>query len=99
MQHVGVRPLGAMRDQSLLRICIPATVGTPLQAPPKRLLSLVYLFKGCDFGALVLAIAVFVATQCQATASGRDAYDVANSWFNAKAEMQTDRSRQSRRRF
>ncbi|WP_334481113.1 DUF3551 domain-containing protein [Bradyrhizobium algeriense] len=38
-------------------------------------------------------------TQCQATASGRDAYCAANPYFSAKAEMQTDRSRQFRRRY
>jgi hypothetical protein len=36
---------GAMRDQSLLRICIPTTVGTPLQAPPQRLLSVIRLIE------------------------------------------------------
>src|ERR1044071_1276512 len=43
MQHVGVGPLGAMRDQSLLRICISRPIGTPLQAVPQRLLSVICL--------------------------------------------------------
>ena len=29
MQRVGVRPLGAMRDQSVFRACISISVGTP----------------------------------------------------------------------
>ena len=37
---VGVGPLGAMRDQSVLRACISISVGTPLQAALlQRLLS------------------------------------------------------------
>jgi hypothetical protein len=57
-----------------------------------------YCIKGCDFGAGGDCSFSSLA-QCQATASGRDAYCGANPYFNAKAEMQTDRSRQSRRRF
>ena len=56
-----------------------------------------YCIKGCDFGAGDCSFASLA--QCQATASGRDAYCAANPYFNARAEMQTDRSRQSRRRF
>jgi Protein of unknown function (DUF3551) len=37
--------------------------------------------------------------QCQASASGRDAYCAENPYFTAKAELQPDRSRQSRRRY
>ena len=38
VQHVGVGPFGAMRDQSVLRTRIPATIGAALQAlPPQRL--------------------------------------------------------------
>src|SRR5205823_8664951 len=62
MQHVGVGPLGAMRDQSLFRTCISRPVGTPLQAIPQRLLSVVYLFDLRITAAIsppVPAIAVF----------------------------------------
>ncbi|KRR24397.1 DUF3551 domain-containing protein [Bradyrhizobium retamae] len=55
--------------------------------------------KGCDFGAGTGDCSFSSLAQCQATASGRDASCAANPYFNAKAEMQTDRSRQSRRRF
>jgi Protein of unknown function (DUF3551) len=58
-----------------------------------------YCIKGCDFGAGVGDCSFWSLAQCQATASGRDASCAANPYFNAKADMQTDRSRQSRRRF
>jgi hypothetical protein len=47
-------------------------------------LSVVYLFDlsiRAAISALAPAIAVFVATQCQATASGRDAYGAATPYF------------------
>ena len=58
-----------------------------------------YCIKGCDFGAGAGDCSFSSLAQCQATASGRDASCAANPYFNAKADMQTDRSRQSRRRF
>jgi uncharacterized protein DUF3551 len=58
-----------------------------------------YCIKGCDFSAGAGDCSFSSLAQCQATASGRDAYCAANPYFNASAEMQTARSRQSRRRF
>ena len=58
-----------------------------------------YCIRGCDFGAGAGDCSFSSLAQCQATASGRGASCAANSYFNAKADMQTDRSRQSRRRF
>jgi hypothetical protein len=58
-----------------------------------------YCIKGCDFGAGAGDCSFVSLAQCQATASGRDASCAANPYFNAKAEMQTDRSRQHVRRF
>jgi len=58
-----------------------------------------YCIKGCDFGAGAGDCSFSTLAQCQATASGRDASCAANPYFNAKAEMQTDRSRQRGRRF
>ena len=58
-----------------------------------------YCIKGCDFGGGAGDCSFSTLAQCQATASGRDASCAANPYFNAKAEMQTDRSRQFRRRF
>ena len=58
-----------------------------------------YGMKGCDFGAGAGDCGFSSLAQCQATASGRDASCAANPYFNARADMQADRSRQSRRRF
>jgi hypothetical protein len=58
-----------------------------------------YCIKGCDFGAGAGDCSFSSLAQCQATASGRDAYCAANPYFNAKADMPTERSRQHGRRF
>ena len=58
-----------------------------------------YCIRGCDFGAGAGDCSFSSLAQCQASASGRDAYCGANPYFNARAEMQTDRSRQRGRRF
>ena len=58
-----------------------------------------YCIKGCDFGGCAGDCSFSSLAQCQATASGRDASCAANPYFNARADMQADRSRQSRRRF
>jgi Protein of unknown function (DUF3551) len=58
-----------------------------------------YCIKGCDFGGGAGDCSFSTLAQCQATASGRDASCAANPYFNAKAEMRTDRSRQHGRRF
>jgi hypothetical protein len=56
-----------------------------------------YCIKGCDFGAGAGDCSFSSLAQCQATASGRDAYCGANPYFNARTDMQTDRNRQQRR--
>jgi hypothetical protein len=58
-----------------------------------------FCIKGCDFGAGRGDCSFSSYQQCQASASGRDAYCAENPYFTAKAELQPDRSRQSRRRF
>jgi hypothetical protein len=68
-------------------------------AMPAAAGGLPYCIKGCDFGGGAGDCSFSSLAQCQATASGRDAYCAANPYFNARAEMQPDRSRQSRRRF
>lgn len=74
-------------------------------ATPAAAGGLAYCIKGCDFGAGAGAgdCSFSSLAQCQATASGRDASCAANPYFNARAnvpsDMQTDRGRQSRRRF
>ncbi len=60
---------------------------------------LAYCIKGCDFGGGAGDCSFSSLQQCQATASGRDATCAANPYFNAKAELQPDRSHLSRRRF
>ncbi|MEH2547264.1 hypothetical protein V1283_003909 [Bradyrhizobium sp. AZCC 2262] len=73
---------------------VSVTVAMPAAAG-----ELPYCIKGCDFGGGAGDCSFSSLAQCQATASGRDAYCAANPYFNARAEMQPDRSRQSRRRF
>jgi len=58
-----------------------------------------YCIKGCDFGGGAGDCSFSSLQQCQATASGRDATCAPNPYFNAKAEMQPDHGRLSRRRF
>ena len=58
-----------------------------------------FCIKGCDFGAGRGDCSFTSYQQCKATASGRDAYCDVNPQYNANAELQPDRSRQSRRRF
>ena len=58
-----------------------------------------YCIKGCDFGAGRGDCSFSSYQQCEASASGRDAYCAENPYFTAKAELQPDRSRQSRRRY
>lgn len=70
-----------------------------LLAPPAMAREMAYCIKGCDFGGGAGDCSFSSLAQCQATASGRDATCAANPYFNAKAEMPIDRSRQSRRRF
>jgi Protein of unknown function (DUF3551) len=58
-----------------------------------------YCIRGCDFAAGRGDCSFASYQQCQATAAGRDAWCAENPYFNARAEAQSDRSRQSRRRF
>ena len=58
-----------------------------------------YCIRGCDFGAGAGDCSFSSLAQCQATASGRNASCASNPYFNAKADIQTDRSSQHRRRF
>jgi hypothetical protein len=82
-----------------------AAVSVAAVAMPAAAREFPYCIKGCDFGAGAGDCSFSSLAQCQATASGRDAYCaanpyfVANPYFNAKADMQTDRSRQHGRRF
>ena len=72
-------------------------------AMPAVARDLPYCIRGCDFGAGAGDCSFSSLAQCQATASGRDAYCAENPYFSAKAEMKasipTDRSRLHGRRF
>jgi hypothetical protein len=60
-----------------------------------------YLFciKGCDFGSGRGDCSFSTYQQCQASASGRDAWCAENPYFSAKAELLPDRGRLSKRRL
>ena len=58
-----------------------------------------FCIKGCDFGAGRGDCSFSSLQQCQATASGRDAYCAENPYFNANAELPINRSRPSRKKF
>lgn len=57
-----------------------------------------FCIKGCDFGNGLGDCSFSTYQQCQASASGRQAYCDANPYFNARAELQPGRANQSRRR-
>ena len=58
-----------------------------------------FCIKGCDFGSGRGDCSFSTYQQCQASASGRDAWCAENPYFSAKAELLPDPSRQSKRRF
>jgi hypothetical protein len=58
-----------------------------------------FCIKGCDFGGSRGDCSFVTYQQCQATASGRDAYCDANPYFNASADGPSGRIHQSRRKF
>jgi Protein of unknown function (DUF3551) len=70
-----------------------------IDALPAAARDMPFCIKGCDFGGSAGDCSFSTYQQCQATASGRDAYCAANPYFSANAEMQPNRIRQSRRRF
>ena len=80
---------------ALMLCCAAAAIG----ASPAAAREYPFCIKGCDFGGGAGDCSFSSYAQCQATASGRDATCAANPYFNANAELQPDRGRQSRRRF
>ncbi len=58
-----------------------------------------FCIKGCDFGSGRGDCSFSSYAQCQATARGLTAYCDANPYYNARAELQPNRSRMSRRRL
>jgi hypothetical protein len=80
-------------------LLVLAVVSTGAAIPGVAASGLPYCIKGCDFGGGAGDCSFSSYQQCLATASGRDATCAPNPYFNAKAELQPDRSRLSRRRF
>jgi hypothetical protein len=80
---------------ALLVCCAASTMG----ALPAAARDFPFCIKGCDFGGGRGDCSFSSYQQCQAAASGRDAYCDANPYFSANAEVQPDRGQKSRRRF
>jgi hypothetical protein len=80
---------------ALLVCCAASTMG----ALPATARDFPFCIKGCDFGGGRGDCSFSSYQQCQAAASGRDAYCDANPYFSANAEVQPDRGQKSRRRF
>jgi len=57
-----------------------------------------FCIKGCDFGAGLGDCSFSSYQQCQASASGRQAYCDANPYYSARAELPPGRANHSRRR-
>lgn len=85
-----------MRALEALMLCCAASLTGVLPAPAR---DYPFCIKGCDFGAGRGDCSFSSYQQCQATASGRDAYCAENPLFSANAELRPDRNRQSKRRF
>jgi Protein of unknown function (DUF3551) len=82
------------------RACLAlVAAGAMSAAMPAAAREFPYCIRGCDFGAGAGDCSFSSLSQCQATASGRDASCAANPYFSAKADMQADRSRRHGRRF
>jgi hypothetical protein len=86
-----------MRNAFLvLMACCAATTASALPAAAQEF---PFCIKGCDFNSGLGDCSFSSYAQCQATASGRDAYCDANPYYNARAELRPNRTQQPRRRF
>jgi hypothetical protein len=79
-----------------LILCSTASMITTLPAAAR---DYPFCIKGCDFGAGRGDCSFTSYQQCQATASGRDAYCDVNPYYTAYAEPQPNRGPVSRRRY
>jgi len=79
-----------------LMVCCAASASGAIPAAAR---DYPFCIKGCDFGAGGGDCSFSSYQQCQASASGRDAYCAENPYFSANAELQPNRIHQSRRRF
>jgi hypothetical protein len=80
---------------ALLICCAVSAMG----ALPATARDFPFCIKGCDFAGGRGDCSFSSYQQCQASASGRDAYCDTNPYFSANAEVQPDRGQKSRRRF
>ena len=80
---------------ALLLCCAASTLGVS----PAAAQNYPFCIKGCDVASGRGDCSFSSYQQCQASASGRDAWCAENPYFNAKAELLPDRGRQSKRRF
>jgi Protein of unknown function (DUF3551) len=87
----------AMR--SVLLALILFSAASAITAPPAAARDYPFCIKGCDFGAGRGDCSFTSYQQCQASASGRDAYCAENPYYSANAELQPNRGRYSRRRY
>jgi hypothetical protein len=87
----------AMR-KILLALTLFSTAST-FGTPPAAARDFPFCIKGCDFGGGRGDCSFSSYQQCQATASGRDAYCDANPYYTASAEPQPNRAPLSRRRY
>jgi hypothetical protein len=87
------KALMALTAAYAVLVAVPAMAGgLPSGGAP-------FCIKGCDYGGGIGDCSFSSLAQCQATASGRVATCATNPYFNARAEMQADQGRMSRRRF
>jgi len=81
--------------QALMLCCAVSVIGMP----PAAARDYPFCIKGCDFGSGRGDCSFSTYQQCQASASGRDAWCAENPYFSANTDLQPNGSRQSRRRF
>jgi Protein of unknown function (DUF3551) len=78
----------------MLMVC---GAGSMTAALPALARDFPFCIKGCDFGGSLGDCSFTSYQQCQATASGRDAWCDANPYYHAGAELRPDRSRHFRK--
>ena len=86
-----------MRKAVLVLMALGAVCA--IDAAPAVAGGMPFCIKGCDFGGGAGDCSFASYQQCLATASGRDATCAPNPYVNANAEMASDRSRMSKRKY
>jgi Protein of unknown function (DUF3551) len=78
----------------ILTVCCAASTSAALSAVAR---DFPFCIRGCDFGGSHGDCSFTSYQQCQATASGREAWCDANPYYSAGAELRPHRSRHPRR--